>query len=83
MARSPPGFWDKTQQTGNMKAFLTKSALNANYSEGWACLELTPFAAKKCRSTASLRDKGISAKDERKVLALRDSIFKQAHAIKA
>lgn len=28
MARSPPGFWDKAQQTGNMKAFLTKSALN-------------------------------------------------------
>jgi hypothetical protein len=30
-----------------------------------------------------LKDKGVSAKDERKILAMREFIAKQAHAIKA
>jgi phosphoinositide-3-kinase regulatory subunit 4 len=65
---SPAGFWRSSTQTITNKAALVKN-VNAPMS--------------KLEDRHALKDKGISAKDEAKIFAMKDFILKQAHAVRA
>ncbi|BEJ10919.1 hypothetical protein CspHIS471_0103410 [Cutaneotrichosporon sp. HIS471] len=67
LQNSPPGFWNVSPSRASAKAALTKGTA-INTSEALQGL---------------LKDKGISPKDEKKIVVLRDFIFKQAHATRA
>ncbi|TXT04392.1 hypothetical protein VHUM_04159 [Vanrija humicola] len=67
LQNSPPGFWSVPPSRSTAKAVLTKSATSKGGNELYVVL----------------KDKGISPKDEKKIIALRDLIAKQAFASRA
>ncbi|CAK9779867.1 ARM repeat-containing protein [Cutaneotrichosporon oleaginosum] len=67
LQNSPPGFWNLSASRSSAKTSLTKAATMGS-SDSMQGL---------------LKDKGISPKDEKRIIVLKDFIFKQAHAARA
>lgn len=67
LQNSPPGFWNLSHSRSSAKATLTKAATSGSTEP----------------AQRLLKDKGISPKDEKKIVILRDFIFKQAYANRA
>lgn len=82
-----------TLQLSRSTLQIAKSAALADSPPGFWRVAQTRSTAKSTLTKAAtgkpsgdlqhLREKGISAKDEKKIVALRDFIYKQAHASKA
>lgn len=67
LQNTPAGFWNLSHSRSSAKATLTKAATNGPSEP----------------ALGLLKDKGISPKDEKKIVVLRDFIFKQAYAHRA
>lgn len=68
LQNSPAGFWNIASNTASAKSTLTKSASSSGSHDD---------------ERHQLKDKGISAKDEKKIVAMKEFILKQAHAARA
>jgi phosphoinositide-3-kinase regulatory subunit 4 len=76
---TPPGFWNLGTATLSAKAALTRSA------DSTAPADETTSRQTGSKQTEKLvlQDKGFTAADEKKIIALKDFIVKQAHNAKA
>lgn len=76
---TPAGFWDVAAHPSFTKATLMKSADAVTPIED----ATSPRTGSKQAEKLVLQDKGFTAADEKKIVALKDFIVKQAHNAKA
>lgn len=76
---TPPGFWNLNTGPSFAKTALMKSADSAPPTEDTANRQ----SGSKQIDKPVLQDKGFTAADEKKIVALKDFIVKQAHNAKA
>ena len=76
---APAGFWDIRPEKSSAKSTLVKAANKEKGSQS----SVSMYGIKAEFNSNLLKEKGISAKDERKIIVLREFLVKQAHASRA